>query len=176
MSSTDGSTHYAALPTIRFLRKPCSWWRLFSDTSILVLANVCGSNPMEHIPVFFWYFVLWPNNAQLFRKLSHCYMFRHYRVILRQPVINTLPSYTSISIPVPCIFYCFALWPTNAQLFHKLSHCYMFRHYRVILRQPVTLTQSTAEHCNIQTHSLTQSITEQLHCINHTLMYFNGLF
>jgi len=24
-------------------------------------------------------------------------MFRHYRVILRQPAINTLPSYTSIS-------------------------------------------------------------------------------
>jgi len=24
-------------------------------------------------------------------------MFRHYRVILREPVINTLPSYTSIS-------------------------------------------------------------------------------
>jgi hypothetical protein len=24
-------------------------------------------------------------------------MFRHYRVILRQPVINPLPSYTSIS-------------------------------------------------------------------------------
>jgi hypothetical protein len=24
-------------------------------------------------------------------------MFRHYRVILRQPVINTLPSYTSLS-------------------------------------------------------------------------------
>jgi len=35
--------------------------------------------------------------TQLFHKLSHCYMFRHYRVILRQPVINTLPSYTSIS-------------------------------------------------------------------------------
>jgi len=30
-------------------------------------------------------------------KLSHCYMFRHYRVILRQPEINNLPSYTSIS-------------------------------------------------------------------------------
>ena len=27
----------------------------------------------------------------------------------------------------------FALWPTNAQLFHKLSHCYMLRHCRVIL-------------------------------------------
>ena len=35
--------------------------------------------------------------TQLFHKLSHCYMFRHYPVILRQPVINTLPSYTSIS-------------------------------------------------------------------------------
>ena len=35
--------------------------------------------------------------TQLFHKLSHSYMFRHYRVILRQLVINTLPSYTSIS-------------------------------------------------------------------------------
>jgi len=35
--------------------------------------------------------------TQLFHKLSHCYMFRHYRVILRQLVIKTLPSYTSIS-------------------------------------------------------------------------------
>jgi len=67
-------------------------------------------------------------------------MFRHYRVILRQPVTNTLPSYTSISIPVPCIFCYFVLWPTNAQSFHKLSHCYMFRHYRVILRQPAINT------------------------------------
>jgi hypothetical protein len=30
-------------------------------------------------------------------KLSHSYMFRHYRVILRELVINSLPSYTSIS-------------------------------------------------------------------------------
>ena len=35
--------------------------------------------------------------TQLFHKLSHCHMFRHYRVILRQPAINTLPRYTSIS-------------------------------------------------------------------------------
>jgi len=28
------------------------------------------------------------------------------------------------------ICYHFALWPANAQLFHKLSHCYIFRHYR----------------------------------------------
>jgi len=43
-----------------------------------------------------------PTNEKLignlsYCPLSHCYMFRHYRVILRQPVINTLPSYTSIS-------------------------------------------------------------------------------
>jgi len=36
-------------------------------------------------------------NAQLFHKLSHSYMFRHYRVILRKLVINTLPSYTGTS-------------------------------------------------------------------------------
>ena len=36
-------------------------------------------------------------NAQLFQKLSHSYIFRHYRVILSELVINSLPSYTSIS-------------------------------------------------------------------------------
>jgi len=36
-------------------------------------------------------------NGQLFHKLSHSYMFRHYRIILGEFVINTLPSYTSIS-------------------------------------------------------------------------------
>jgi len=35
--------------------------------------------------------------ARLFHKLSHFYMFRHYRVILRDHVINTFPRYTSIS-------------------------------------------------------------------------------
>jgi len=37
------------------------------------------------------------NNAQLFHKLSHSYMFRHYPVNLREFVINTLSSYKSIS-------------------------------------------------------------------------------
>jgi hypothetical protein len=31
------------------------------------------------------------------KKLSHSYMFRHFRVIFRELVINTLPSYASIS-------------------------------------------------------------------------------
>jgi hypothetical protein len=51
----------------------------------------------NNVLCIFYYFVQWPKNAQLFHKLSHCYMFRHYRVILRELVINTLPSYTSIS-------------------------------------------------------------------------------
>ena len=31
-------------------------------------------------------------NAQLSHKISHSYMFRHYRVILREHIINALPS------------------------------------------------------------------------------------
>jgi len=48
-------------------------------------------------PYFFVSFVKWPTNAELFHKLSHSYMFRHYHVIPKDPVINTLPSYASIS-------------------------------------------------------------------------------
>jgi len=43
------------------------------------------------------YFVLGLTSAQLFHKLSHSYMFRHYHVILRELVIGTLAGYTSIS-------------------------------------------------------------------------------
>ena len=59
----------------------------------------CKIKTYISIPVqcVLYYFVLWQINAQLFHKLSHSHMFRHYRVILRQLVINTLPSYTSIS-------------------------------------------------------------------------------
>ena len=45
----------------------------------------------------FYYFVLWPKNVKLFHKYSHSYMLRHYHFILGERVINTLPSYTSIS-------------------------------------------------------------------------------
>jgi len=41
-----------------------------------------------HVQFIFFYFVLWPTNAQLFHKLSHSYMFRHYSVIIRVLVIN----------------------------------------------------------------------------------------
>ena len=41
-------------------------------------------------------FVLWPTNAQLSHKISHSYIFRHYRVILWELIINALPSYALI--------------------------------------------------------------------------------
>jgi len=55
------------------------------------------------------------------------------------PLLPLRPNvhYALFQYPVPFIFYYFIQWPTNAQLFHKLSHCYMFRHHRVILRQLV---------------------------------------
>jgi hypothetical protein len=46
---------------------------------------------LRHVPCIFYYFVLWPTIVQLFHRLTHSYMFRHYRVILREHVINTLP-------------------------------------------------------------------------------------
>ena len=45
-----------------------------------------------NIGCWFFYFVLWPTNAQLFHKLSYSYMFRHCRVFLKELVIITLPS------------------------------------------------------------------------------------
>jgi len=42
--------------------------------------------------------VQWPNNAQLIDKLLYCsYVFRHYCVILRELVVSTFLSYTSIT-------------------------------------------------------------------------------
>ena len=52
-------------------------------------------------------------------------MFRHYRVILRQPVINTLPSYTSILYNEP----------TNA---HNFSQIITLLHVSTLSRHPQT--------------------------------------
>jgi hypothetical protein len=51
--------------------------------------------------------------AKLFHKLSHPYVFRHYRVILRDLVINTVPSYTSISIAVVGIQFTIKMFHTG---------------------------------------------------------------
>jgi len=45
-----------------------------------------------------FYFVQCPTDAHLFHKLSHSYMIRHYRVILRELVVSTLPSYTKFQM------------------------------------------------------------------------------
>jgi hypothetical protein len=83
-----------------------SWaWAHNSHKTHFFMSLYCVlHNHLFHPPVFFtlyctseMVFLLWPRNAQLSHKLSHYYMFRHYRVILRELVINTLPSYTSIS-------------------------------------------------------------------------------
>jgi len=51
------------------------------------------------VPCIFYYFVPQPTNAQLIDKLLYCsYMFRHCSVILRELVVSTLLSYTSISM------------------------------------------------------------------------------
>jgi hypothetical protein len=50
----------------------------------------------DHFPKYYIKILLGDFNAQLFHKLSYS-MFRHYRVIPREPVINALPSYSSIS-------------------------------------------------------------------------------
>ena len=59
--------------------------------------NYCDRFSKNTGITFLFNFVLWPTNAQLLHELSHSYMFRHYHVILRQLVINTLLSYTSIA-------------------------------------------------------------------------------
>jgi len=64
------------------------WWQKL-DLQFSILISVPGT---------FFYFVQRPTNAQLIGKLSHSsYMFRHYCVILRELVVSTLPSYTSMS-------------------------------------------------------------------------------
>jgi hypothetical protein len=73
------------------------------------------------------YFVLWPTNAQLFHKLSHYYIlyydqqmhnyFTNYHNIIFCTVNNKCTIISQIITPLQ-----FVLWPTNAHLFHKLSH------------------------------------------------------
>jgi hypothetical protein len=47
--------------------------------------------------IFLFSILYYDQQMHSFHKLSHFYVFRHYRVILRELVINTLPSYTIIS-------------------------------------------------------------------------------
>ena len=53
------------------------------------------------IIISFYYFVQQPTNAQLIENLLYCsYMFQHYCVILRELIVSTLLSYTSIYLNI----------------------------------------------------------------------------
>ena len=84
------------------------------------------------------------NQCKLFHKLSHSYMFRHYRVILREPVINVLPSYTSISNAV-----------YNSDVSHRfyaISHYCLFRGFIMLIFQ------------RLQYHNLHKTCVKRLNC------------
>ena len=76
------------------------------------------------------HFVLWPKNAQLFHKLSH-----HYILYYDQQMHNYFTNYHTITfctMTKKCTIISqiitllhFVLWPTNTQLFHRLSHYYI---------------------------------------------------
>jgi hypothetical protein len=73
--------------------------------------------------VIFFYFVLW-------------FFILYYNFLFCTMIFLFC---TMIFYFVQWLFY-FVLWPTNARLFHKLSHSYIFRHYCVILRELVINT------------------------------------
>ena len=89
-----------------------------------------------------FYFVQCPTDAHLFHKLSHSYMIRHYRVILRELVVSTLPSYTKFQMQllvilpryilhiiyiyyILCILYYISrtrVYPSYKVIFHKVGN------------------------------------------------------
>jgi len=97
VNGVNGNDGVRAVPVAR-LSAVCR--HVLGDTSIRTgnpLPNKMRIVPI-HVPCNFCYFVQWPTNAQLNDKLLYrCYMFRHYSVILRELVVSTLPSYTSMS-------------------------------------------------------------------------------
>jgi len=70
------------------------------------------------VDVFFYFIISYydQQNAQLFHKLSYSYMFRHYRVIVREFVVSTLQGYTSVSNAVQ-----------NTQQLHSTYLCNLAR-------------------------------------------------
>jgi len=95
------------------------------------------------------YFVQWPTNAQLSHKLSHCYMFRHYRVILRELVINTLKHlncklyYQQLHLKCLCNFASYWLqapwgWHDSVETCSSVIICEIIVHLLVIWNTCVT--------------------------------------
>ena len=77
-----------------------------------------------------------------FVRLVHLvgFIIKKYRTWFS--IFSTAFVWNLFQYAVPGVFYYFVLWQTNAQLFHKLSQTYMFRHHRVIIRELVINTLS----------------------------------
>jgi hypothetical protein len=91
-------------------------------------SKICPEIILTHVPFIFYSFVLWPTNAQLFQKLSHCYMFRQYRFTLRELVVSTLLHYVTISnSTVGNTIYNF-----NTSTMHLLLFCTMTNQCTII--------------------------------------------
>jgi hypothetical protein len=78
------SRHSLASEGMREIRAETPYW--FKGRKVRFWLAIIST----HVQSIFYYFVLWPINAKVIDKLSHCYMFRHCCVILRELVINTL--------------------------------------------------------------------------------------
>ena len=103
-----------------------------------------------------YYFVLWPTNAQLFHKLPQSYMFRHYRVV-RELVINALPSYASMSNVVAGNTY--LLTPWCRVLLEKLNGLHLVKKFPAFhgTRRFITAL-TTVHHLSLSWASPIQSI------------------
>jgi len=98
-------------------------WRKVWNVGIHIHSTLHGVTPQKTI-VFVATTVVAPLNAYLSQT-----------VLLYNNTFELVIIF--ISMHVPCIFYYFVQWPTNAQLIDILSHSYLFGHYRVILRDVV---------------------------------------
>jgi hypothetical protein len=126
-----------------------------------------------HLPCNFNYFVLRPTNAQLSHKLSHCHMFRHYRVILRQLVINTLPSNTSTSNAASGKIYVKHLnWKLYYQHLHLGYLCNLARYWLQAAWgwHDIVETCSSVIICEIIVHLLVLIQNKSWH-VGYTFLY-----
>jgi hypothetical protein len=94
---------------------------------------------------FFLFCTMTNKCGQLSHKLSHCYMFRHYRVIIRELVLNTLPSYTSISNA--------AVGNTIHPICRLTTYIYIYIHTHTHIQYICRTAQLTSRRCILNIYS-----------------------
>ena len=96
--TNESSNHPTNQPTNQ--PTPCQQspsWKVNGSSTILEIPCISW-NPKVHNHFFLFCKMIKIAQLQLIYKLSRSYMFRHYRVIFRQLVFITSPTYTSTSI------------------------------------------------------------------------------